>query len=626
MKLFTLLTFLLSWTVLADKLPREDVINIPSIGEGLCVNNAFQSNMVVQRNKPVVIWGWAEPGETVSVSFAEKEVTAKTSQDRSWKVEFPAMKENSEPLKIVIKGKNKEIVLDNVLIGDVWVLGGQSNMEFPISKVEEGDLEIASANFKNIRMLTIPAQNGAEMKQSFPALMEWSSWFSRHFRKGYWDVCSPETIREVSAIGYVFARRLHMATGVPIGIIDASRGGTTVESWTPAITLRKIDTVEVKTLLNEWDQKVADWNAEEDLKNRIKRHHDWIARMKKQGRPIPAHKQKEPADLKPGPAMDQNRPGNNFASMISPISGLNVKGVIFHQGFNNAFRGSAGARMYYQVFAKMIEEWRKTFNDKTLPFGIISLCTAGKAQTRNNYLECMYDAGVFIREAQYKTFLDLYKAGDKNIGFASSYDKRRTWYHPQLKVPVGERISRWALATQYGLNLKWRPAMLKNMEVKNGQIILKMDSRLKTLDNEPIRGFAIAGKDGRFQPANADWLRSGKDKKSKDTSVIVLSSPLVKEPVHFRYAWARNPMTNLNLGEHVDIPLATQRSDSWQLEEIPLDLFEGQDENTNNSKANKGKIIQALKADDLRRRLLEAKTLIEANSKEYESIQEKGAK
>ncbi len=245
LRLFLLLIILLSCSVNASKLPRENVVDIPAITDGLCVNNSFQSNMVIQRDKPVIIWGWAEPGEKISVSIESKEKSVTADKDRSWKVELPAMPANSEPIKIIIKGKEKELVLANILVGDVWVLGGQSNMEFPNSKVEEGDLEILSANFKNIRMLTVPAQNGAEMKKSFPALMEWSNWSKRHFRKGYWDICTPETVREVSAIGYVFARRLHMASGVPIGIIDTSRGGTTVESWTPDPLLRKIEKYEI---------------------------------------------------------------------------------------------------------------------------------------------------------------------------------------------------------------------------------------------------------------------------------------------------------------------------------------------------------------------------------------------
>ena len=139
---------------------------------------------------------------------------------------------------MTIRGQGETLVLENILVGDVWLLGGQSNMEFELAKVENGSLEIISANFPEIRILTVPYGQGPEFKPSFARLEEWSSWFGRHFRKGDWDVCSPETVRNLSAIGYVFARRVHKASNVPVGVIDASRGGTTVETWTPLPILR----------------------------------------------------------------------------------------------------------------------------------------------------------------------------------------------------------------------------------------------------------------------------------------------------------------------------------------------------------------------------------------------------
>jgi sialate O-acetylesterase len=221
-------------------------------------------------------------------------------------------------------------------------------MEAPLTDVENGQLEIVSANYAGIRILTIPAQNGPEEKKSFPRLHEWSGWFSRHFRKGDWDVCSPKIAGELSAIGYVFARRIHMASQIPIGVIDTSRGGTTVETWTPAPVIQTIDTEEVKDLLAEWDKKVADFDPKKDLEKRVQNHRNWVKDQEKRGQKIPAD-QKEPTDLNPGPAADPNRPGNCYANMIAPIAGFAVKGAIFHQGYNNCFEwGSANAAMYYQ--------------------------------------------------------------------------------------------------------------------------------------------------------------------------------------------------------------------------------------------------------------------------------------
>ena len=173
--------------------------------------------------KPIKIWGWAGAGEKVSVSFAGQLEEAKADSKGAWKLSLPAMGANSEGQVMTVKGANKTLTLENILIGDVWILGGQSNMEFEIAKVNNGELEIASANFPAIRLLTIPQGKGFESVRSFERLHEWSSWSSRHFRKGDWLVCSPETVREFSAIGYVFGRRLHMATGVPIGLVDVPR-------------------------------------------------------------------------------------------------------------------------------------------------------------------------------------------------------------------------------------------------------------------------------------------------------------------------------------------------------------------------------------------------------------------
>jgi sialate O-acetylesterase len=314
--------------------------------------------------------------------------------------------------------------------------------------------------------------------------------------------------------------------------------------------------------------------------------------------------------------MDQNRPGNCYASMIAPIQGLQVKGAIFHQGYNNCFNGTQGAIMYRHVFPEMITAWRAAFNDPQLPFGILSLCTEGEIQTLDNYSEMMANPGPYIREAQYQTFLDLYEAGDANIGFTSTYDLRRRWYHPQLKIPAGERIARWALATQYGLanNVRWKPPMVKEMTVEPGRILLRLDEPGEAVDNGgPILGFAVAGKDRKFHPAEASHLIIGEDDRGrpkKDTKVIVLRSPMVTEPIHYRYAWARSPLGNLQASRNVDIPFATQRSDDWSLENTPSGLFE---EVTGKLDRRQRRIQQeALRQLDLDRRIRAAQSLIES--------------
>lgn len=604
----------------AKDMPKQDVIEVPAIGAGLCVSNAFQTNMVLQRDKPLKIWGWAAAGEGVTVSCAGQQVSATAAADRSWQVTLKPMPATSAPQTMTVKGATGTLTLENILVGDVWILGGQSNMEFPITKVDDGELEAISANFPQIRLLTIPVGKGFGSVRSFERLHEWSDWSKRHFRKGDWDVCSPETVQEFSAIGYVFGRRVFMASQVPIGLIDASIGGTTVETWTSEEVLRKIDGKDTRDLLKEWDAKIAAFDPQADLAKRIENFNN-NEKKKASGQPVPA-------DLRPGPVADKNRPGYCYAGVMKPLGGLAVKGAVFHQGFNNCFNGSAGARMYYQVFGKMITAWRGTFDDPLLPFCIVSLCTAGEPQTRENFLKPMVDAGPYIREAQYQTFLDFRNAGDKNIGFASSFDLRKSFYHPQIKIPVGERAAKWALATQYGVFKGkdaediWLPPSIKEVKIIDHTIRLTMstDIRMKDESEDKMNGFAIAGNDRRFFPADVNWFTDGsKDKSGKPITarnILVLSSPFVAEPAHYRYAWARNPLANITNSKQV--PLPAQRSDDWILEETPVKFpappgMAAKDA----ARPQRAQILKELELDDTERRIKEAEATITSLKEKY---------
>ncbi len=607
-----------------ERMPQVDVVDVPAFGQGLCISNVFQTNMVLQRNKPVMIWGWADPEETVTVSFAGQTATTRAKSDRSWQVMFKAMPANSQAQVMTIKGQQKTLTLDNILIGDVWILGGQSNMEFEIAKIDDGALEIVSANFPKIRLLSMPWGKGFESVKSFDRLHEWSSWFSRHFRKGDWDICTPDTVKEFTAIGYIFGRRVHMATQVPIGLIDTSIGGTTVETWIPRSVLDQIQGKETRAKLKEWQDKIASYDAQADLQNRITNYERRKQRLADQGNPLPEDSQ-PPSDLRPGPVADKNRPGYCYASVIRPLEGLHVKGAVFHHGFNNCFEGSAGARMYQQVFGHMITAWRAAFNSAHMPFCIVSLCTAGEPQTLERYLEPMYDVGPLIRESQYKTFKDLYDAGDKGIGFVSSFDLRKSWYHPQIKVPAGERVAKWALVSQYELltgrdaGLYWLPPSIQAVKRGDGQIRLTLSTAIKTRDESDgkMMGFAIAGQDRCFYPADVQWYTDGsvdnRNQPKYQRNSLVLSSPFVPEPIHFRHAWARNPISNIVNGR--GIPLATQRSDDWLLEETPIKVTDF-DKKTSRQISNE--LRKMFRQADMERRFKEAEATIAELKPEFE--------
>jgi sialate O-acetylesterase len=601
----------------ADGKPEKgsDRIDTPAIGEGLCVHNLFQSHMVLQRDRPARVRGWAAPGEKVAVTFGGKSQTGTAAADRSWSVELPAFPVSPEPQTMVVQAGSEKIELTNILVGDVWLLGGQSNMEFEINKTEGGPLEIISANFDNIRLFSVPQQNGPDIKNYLPRQYQWIDFFGRHFRQGYWDVCSPDTVGDMSGIGYAFARRIHTATRVPIGIVDVSRGGTGLVSWTPVEVLKSIDTPEVESTLAEWDKKVAEFDPKKDLENRVKQFNDWAARMKADGKPIPADRV-VPTDLKPGPALDMNRPGNMYASMLSPLAGFPVKGAIWHQGYNEAMQPN-GHKLYARVFPEMIKAWRAVFNDPAMPFGIITQETQGDPQTLDNFLPHMVDEGNYVREAHYQTFLNMRKAGDKNIGYAATFDLHRSWYHPQIKIPAGERMAAWALATQYGKNIRWLPPQLEEVKPADGKLFLKLDTWAGPFHDGPIHGFAIAGKDGRFQPAKAEWLDKNPGKlggPNWERAVVVLSSPLVPEPVYFRYAWARNPLENLKSLDLTGLPFDTQRNDTWSLADM-YEFYTGRKTKTLGvlDGAENKELVAALKAEDLKRRIHEAKELLKVS-------------
>lgn len=598
----------------AEVLPREDVIRVPAIGEGLCVSNAFQSNMVLQRDKPIAIWGWAQPDEKVTVRFAGQEASATAGPDRKWKVSLPAVPVNATPQSMTIAGATQTLTLDNILVGDVWLLGGQSNMEFPLKKVENGHLEIVSAHYPQIRIMTVPSAEGPATVEAFPRLEEWSDWSKQHFHRGFWEPCTPQVVEELSAIGYVFARRVHMASQVPIGVINISRGGTSLETWTPLPLMQRMQSPYVKAKLDEWQTKIAAYDPQKDLESRVNRYKARLEQLKKEGKPIPADFV-EPKEPGLSPLVDMNNPGNCYAGMIGPIAGISVKGAIWHQGYNNAFDGYNGSLMYLDLFPEMIRAWREAFNnDPSMAFGIISQETEGPPQTLDNYCELMFNSGIYIREAHYKTFLAMQKAGDKNIGYADTYDLRRPWYHPQLKLPAGERIARWALATQYGIkNIEWQPPMIVGMEAKDGSLVLTFDSPVGAPDGGAVLGFAIAGEDRHFQPARAERPIKSKDAQGRpqyDANALVLTSPMVPNPVHYRYAWGRSPLGNLQAASNKDLPVAAQRSDDWRMEEVPLGVL-GESYELPLKRPDQAKIINALKADDIKRKLFEAEQVIQ---------------
>ncbi|MEO5998762.1 MAG: sialate O-acetylesterase, partial [Chitinophagaceae bacterium] len=410
-----------------------------------------------------------------------------------------------------------------------------------------------------IRLMTIPSSANLKPPTDFERINEYDSWYDRYDKKGYWFICSPETVPTFSGLGYIFGRRLFMASQVPIGLIDVSLGGTTVEAWLSPKTLTGMP--ENRSLLKQWNDKAATFNPEEDLKEKIKNWEKRNATNIKDG----LETAPKPVAPSPNPALDRNFPGSSYTGMVSIIAGLSVKGIVFHQGYNNALEDSR-PKLYDLNFKALIKDWRQTFNDNTLPFGIIELSAGGEPQTLDNYEATMLDPAPYIREGQFNAFKSL-----PNTGFVCSYDQQVNWFHPQKKTEAGERMARWALSTQYGLHLEWEPAIRTGIERLKDKIIISFNKEIKSSDDRPIEGFSIAGSGRLFFPAKAGYVKMLNEKGQTvyDKSKIEVWNSLCADPLEVRYAWARNPLANLvNLNCPI-IPVPLFRTDDWDYPAAP---------------------------------------------------------
>ncbi len=493
----------------------------PAVSQAeLTVPNVFTSHMVLQQKMQNPVWGWDTPGTEVTVTIDGQTHTAKADDSGRWQVKLEPLKVGG-PYTLTIKGTSTKEIQD-VLVGEVWVCSGQSNMQWPVSQSNDPDLERLTAKFPQIRLLTVPNRASQDAEKNF---------------LGAWQVCTPETVNDFSGIGYFFGRQLHQTLDIPIGLIDNAWGGSAAEAWVNRDVLTKDGNY--KELLERWERTEATYDhakAVENYKTRLAKWEEDVKTAKAEGKPAPARPQ-APRD----PLAGNSRPGNLYGGCLHPVIGYGIRGAIWYQGESNAGR----AYQYRHLFPLMIKNWRDEWQQGDFPFYWVSL-----ADYNREAPEPGDSTWAELREAQTMT-LALPNTGEAIITDLGEADD----IHPRNKQDVAKRLARLALAQDYDYNIVSRSPRYESSEVQGNKMIIKFQDVGGSLDthdvNEPI-GFTIAGEDRVFLPATAKII--GADK-------VEVSHPSVQNPVSVRYAWANNPVCNVQ--NTIGLKLTPFRTDDW---------------------------------------------------------------
>jgi sialate O-acetylesterase len=490
----------------------------------------FSDGMVLQRDQKVAVWGWADPGESVTVSFAGKDYATQAGDDGKFMVRLKKMKASAEGQVLVVKVGAESIEVKNVLVGEVWLCSGQSNMQMAVNGADNFEAEKAAANYPLIRMFLTDLKANIEPQKDCT---------------GSWKVCTPDNVGAFSATAYFFGRELHKELGVPVGLIRSCWGGTRIEAWTPMASLEKYPTVmESKTKQDQWAEKFNEEAAEKEYADAVEKWKLKVKQAKADGGKAPRKPKK-----KVHPHNNQNYPANLYNAMINPLVPYGIRGAIWYQGEANA-HSIEEATLYRDLLENMVTAWRKDWDDR-FPFYAVQLV---------NYLPVQSDpvqdtAWARIRESFLKFHKEVPNAGIAvtiDVGMANNI-------HPTNKQAVGYRLAQQALAQTYKKDVVAGGPIYKSMKKDGNKIVVKFDdigSGLVEQGGEPLKWFAIAGEDQQFVAAQAAIV--------EDT--VVVSAEGVADPVAVRYAWANNP-DGCNLFNKEGFPASPFRTDDWAASE-----------------------------------------------------------
>ena len=501
----------------------------------------FGDSMVLQRDRPVRVWGSGTPGAALRAGLGDHSAATTVSADGGWSLELAPLTASFEEQTLWVESGGERSERVGVLLGDVWVCGGQSNMEWTLRGTRDADVEIDSADSPHVRFLRLPKVARLEAQDDFPAQP--------------WLRCVAPEVANCTGVGYYFARRLSRRLQVPIGLVDVSWGGTMAQHWVRSERLREVP--EMAPYFTEFETSHGAWiegGGEDGAARRLAAD---VAAWEQARVEAQAAGEREPGRPNPKAYEDpatHPHPGGMANGMIHPIAQATITGVLFYQGENNSFGESW--KPFYATFPAVIEDWRAQFGRPDLPFGIIQI--AGWSTRRSMTYDMNHHTNV-VREVQFDTW-----RRSENTGLIVTFDTNSSRsIHPGRKQPVGERAARWALAEVHGVKqpgkdtlLEWRGPVYASSRIEAGKVVVEFEeetARGLVLDQDEDAGFYIAGEDQVFQHAQA----------RVDGARLLVWSDAVSAPVAVRYGWSNLPAGGLMNGR--ELPAYPFRTDGWPM-------------------------------------------------------------
>ena len=554
---------LVSWL-----LSLSAILGLPEVKADVRMPLIFGNHMVLQQDTRITIWGWADAGENIEVLFAGQKVRTTANADGTWQVKLKPVKTKKKGETLTITGKNK-LVYSDVLVGDVWVASGQSNMEWGIKVRKEYADDIAHSEDSLLRLFFVPKNTSLQPLSE----IEIPQGTASPERAARWVLCTPEMLAKIngqgfSATAYYFARDMRAANGRPLGVIQSAWGGTRAEAlahYVAAYEKNVKDNPEILATypqkqkefdiaVREWDQTIGkEWNQAQK---------EWAVAVRAaqaDGKPAPA--KPEPRVPRPPnprkPDGGNNGPANLFNAMISPLIPLSIKGVIWYQG---EFNSGGSAKEYATLFSRMITDWREKWGIGDFPFVYVQLPNFEPVDQEPSVEG---NGWCWVREGQLKALNLPNTAMAVTIDVGDPFD-----LHPVDKYDVGHRLALAARKLAYGEKIVGMGPLYKKMSVKGNKIILEFSNQGKKLmigtspyipEGEQVRpkptkltGFGIAGADRKF--VWADAIIEG--------NKVIVSSHEVAEPVAVRYGFSNSPRCNLYNEE--GLPASPFRTDHWE--------------------------------------------------------------